>query len=410
MAADSSKAIEGKLTLDSFFNVSRNGPEDAKIEFLPNENGVFEIAVYLMNPDEWGYIDYLPVEEVAKAAANDFEAFAAAYPKVGTEWEELRDLSIYSIWLHRESPNDREIIPTMKGDLIYSNCVKAGWANTYEQPLHAMAMKDTEKAAKLIIDTYLHMTNSMLPVTVSTFKTHYQACPPTFGVAVVDLLGKTGSTLPAEDAAKLYSAMTENFAWWHKGHSFAAHRFSYNHRDEMQLAGTSYSAFEFPLETPDLYALMILYTEAIAKLSAIVGDGKAAEWTAEQKAITEELLSLWNGTSFDCRAAVSSKRFATESLLAYLPVILGGRLPADVIDKLTAALGDEEKFLSDRGFRSESRQSAYYDADVTGCGAVVAWLQQLIIGSLFNCGKTDLAEKAAVRFLEYAKDNGAKIV
>ena len=48
------KALRGEITLDSFFNVAKNGPEDAKIEFRPDKDGVFEVAGYTMNPDEWG--------------------------------------------------------------------------------------------------------------------------------------------------------------------------------------------------------------------------------------------------------------------------------------------------------------------------------------------------------------------
>lgn len=404
------KALEGEIELESVFDVLKNGPDDAKVEFLPGENGAFEIVGYLMNPDEWGYIDPLPIGDAAAAAMEDYEAFEKIYPEVGAQWQELKDICAYTVWLHQMGPNDREILPTVRGDLIFSNSMTAGWANTGEQALHAMAMDDTSAAVKLISDTYLHMSKGMLPVTVSTKKTHYQASPPAFGAAIVEILDRINGEIPADEVSALYKAMAENYAWWQQSHSFAPHRFSYNHRDEIGLPGASYSALEFPLETPDIYTFMILFAEALSKLSAIVGDDKAAQWKSEQAAVTEELLGLWNGEAFECRAVTGGQRVKSESLLAYLPVILGARLPKEIIEKLLAALGDEDKFMSARGFRSESKQSAYYDPNVAGRGAVNAWLQQLIVCALLDDAADEIGKKAALGYLSCAKENGARDV
>ena len=403
------KSLKGRMTLDSFFNVQLNGPEDAKVEFLPDDDGVFEVAGYLMNPDEWGYIDYESVEDAAAGAEAEYEAFAKRFPEVSEEWQELKDIASYSIWLHTQGPNDREIIPKVLGDLVYSNALTAGWAKMFDQPLQAMAVRDAGAAYQLITDAYKHMVNGMPAVTISTSKLHYQACPPVFGAAVMALM-RNGEEPDAETAKQLYDSMSANFDWWKKSHSFSENRFSYSHRDEIGLPGVSYSALEFPLETPDLYTFMILHAAALARLSRIADDGREAEWTDAQEKMTKELMSLWNGEQFECRAAVSGQRYASYSVLSYLPVILGDLLPAEVTDKLADALGDEEQFLSSRGFRSESVRSGIFDPSVAGRGAVTAWIQMLLFDGLRNARKAETAEKAAERFLAYARENGPRDV
>lgn len=399
------KAIRGKIILNSYFNVRNNGPEDAEIQFIPDETGNFEIAGYIMNPDEWGYIEYKPIETAEEDTLKEYMEFSDCYPEVQSKWEKLRQRAVYGIWLNKESPNDCEIIPTMRGELIYSDCISRGWAYTYEQPLHAMAMKNTDRAAKLISDMLLHMKNGMLPVKISTFKTHYQAYPPTTGAAMVKILERSGGAISKESVEIIYTAMQENYKWWKTSHCRDIYRFSYNHRDELELEDAAYNAFEFPLETPELYTLMILYIEALAKLSDIYDDGQAEMWRREQRAVTDELLKLWDGESFRCRAAVSGREFKTRSLLAYMPVILGDRIPSEIVKKLAAVLGDENEFLSERGLRSESRSSEYYEPDIPGRGAVAAWLQQLIITGLFECGEAETAKKAAERYLAYVEEN-----
>lgn len=401
------KPLKGRPVCYSEFNPSTNGPEDAQVELWPDENGELDFEVYLMNPDEWGYIDYVTPEEACASVEAKVDANKKAYPDFPEEYACLKDLAAYAVWLHRENPNANDFYPTMKAEVIYSGQLTHGWANAFEQPLHAMALKDTAEELKLIKNAFVSMKNGMLPGTLSTHRVQFQAGPPTQGAAVLDLLKKTGGKLDAAEAAELYGMMKENYGWWKNSHSFGEHRFSYNHRDELSLKGAAYNAFDFPLETPDLYTLMILYAKALAQLAAIVGECSEC-WKAEAEGLKSTLAGLWNGEAYECRAAITGKRFASAALLARLPVMLGNELEAEILDKLCADL--EENYLSAVGFTSESKNSAMFAPSVEGRGAVVMWLQELVIGGLFDAGKTELAEKAAKLVLDNAKAGGAASV
>lgn len=401
------KPNKGKPVCYSVFNPSTNGPDDAQVELHPDENGELDFEVYTMNPDEWGHIDYIPVEDAYTACTNKFEDFKACYSDFPAKYSGLKDLSVYAVWLHKEKPNGNDIYPTMTAETVYTGQLAHGWANAFEQPLHAMALNDIEQELKLLKNMYLHMKNGMLPGTISTTKVQFQATPPTQGVAVLDLLKKSQGKLDIENTRELYDMMKENYSWWKISHSFGEYRFSYNHRDELCLKGASYNALSFPLETPDLYTLMISYAKALAKLAVLTGDGEAA-WTAEADGLKKTLLSLWNGASFDCRSVISGERFTTKSLLAHFPVILGDDLPGKILDKISQALAAE--FLFDAGFASESKLSRLYNPAVEGRGAVVMWLQELIIYGLYNAGKNELANIAAGKILDYALSGRAASV
>ena len=51
-----------------------------------------------------------------------------------------------------------------------------------------------------------------------------------------------------------------------------------------------------------------------------------------------------------------------------------------------------------------------YAPAVEGRGAVVMWLNELVINGLFDAGCTELAKKAAGRVLDFAKAGGAASV
>lgn len=401
------KAYKGHPTCYSKFNPATNGPEFASVELLPDEAGDLDFQIYMINPDERGFINEKPAESSLAEAEKRFADFAACYEPVPAEYEDLAEKSIYSVWLQREKPDKYDIDPPMIAEMIYTGKLSKGWANAFEQPLHALAMADRQEALKLIRNMYLHMSRGMLPGIASTAKILYQAQPPLQGVAVCALLD--GGPLPKEDAASLYELMRENYQWWKDTHSDGKRRFFYNHRDELCLPGISYNALPFPLETPDLYTLMILYARALGKLADAVGED-ASGWREEESNLLGALGELWNGDGYDCRDVRSGRRHASLSLMTCLPVMLGADAGEGAAEKLCAALMDEGGFLSAAGLCSESRRSELYAPKAEGRGAVTAWLQELFVCALRMGGMTEACRTAAKRYLDYSKKNGMATV
>ena len=400
--------LKGEITLDSKFDPLLNGPEYIHVEFLPDADGRFEIAAYSMSPDEWGYIDYKPFDDCALEVDGEFKDFLAKFPEVSTKWQNLKELSAYAIWIHYQGKSTMPILPTLKSEMIYSGLMREGQARAYEQPLFAMAFADVKEALRLITNNFAHMSNGMMPATMSDTKPYYTAFPPVFGVAVLHLLSIGGESLPADELNGLYKPLVEHYEWWIRSHSLSKDRISYNTVGEYGWRGASYGVLPFPLEAPDLYTYMILYTRALSLLSSHIGDGRSEEWSSVSARFLDTLLTLWDGERFNCKGASSGLAYKSESLLTYLPILLGGSLPDDIRSALIDALSDEEAFLSARGFRSESKKSPYYDKMAEGRGAVDAALQILIISGLINANATQNAIEAAERLLTAMDEFGAR--
>jgi len=249
----------------------------------------------------------------------------------------------------------------------------------------------------------------MLPATVCSGQLRYGGFPFYHGYALMKALDRFGSGCLSQGKAEaLYDAMKANFSWWKESHGFGANRVSYLYAAECGFKGASYGTLEFPLEAPDLYAQMILYAEVIGRVERIARRGNGLGWYAESQALKNTLLNeLWDGEAFACRGAISGRRFKSGSLLAYVPIMLGKRLPDDIIGKLERALVCEKRFLSSRGLVSEDMLSAHYDAHVPGCGSVEALPQQLVVGGLIDAGRIGAAVKIAERALAFADENGA---
>ena len=400
--------IKGEILLDSKFDPLLNGAAYAHTEFLPDENGEFEIAAYSMSPDEWGYIDYRPIDECIVETQKSFNSFLDLFLNVDAKWQNLKELSAYAIWINYQAKSSLPVMPTLKSDMIYSSVMSEGQAVAFEQPLFSMAIEDLHSAKELIANNFPHMQNGILPTAMSDSKPYFKAFPPTFGIAVLQLLENGEDKLTKNEINALYQPLAEHYEWWIKSHSLENNRISYNARGEYGYQGASYGMLPFPLETPDLYTYMILYAEALSKLSASAGDDKASQWALASKELLGSLLALWDGRGFVCRDAISGAIYQSDSLLTCLPVYLGKRLPADINAALVDILSNEETFLSDRGFRSESKMSAFYDGTVAGRGAIDGAMQMLIIAGLFKSGANEFAADAATRFLTAAEQFGAR--
>jgi hypothetical protein len=260
---------------------------------------------------------------------------------------------------------------------------------------------------------FAHLADGMLPTEASRNKILYGAFPPAFGLAILKILDKPeAAELSKAQLKTMYDGMTAHYEWWKSTRSFDGSSFSYNMSRECGFDDATYALCDFPLETPDLYAWFVLYSEALAALARIAGiDGADVLWDARAKEIQDTLVSkLWDGDRFICKGALSGRIFESGSVLKYLPIILGKRLPQEIIDKLAADLGDTAKYLSAYGFLSESRESEYFSANASGRGAVDMLLQPILILGLRAAGASMLAAKASAAVISGIEKLGVRDV
>ena len=106
---------------------------------------------------------------------------------------------------------------------------------------------------------------------------------------------------------------------------------------------------------------------------------------------------FWNGTRF-VGYAPDGTALETESLLFYRPLILGTRLPAQIIDAMAEDLSEGNGFLTPAGFLTQRMTSPDYDPLRVGSGRIVPMESALVTTGLLQAGKIDAAREAARRW------------
>ena len=400
--------VSGIVNVETSSMLTADGVNRCTIWLLPLDDGQFETLVTPFVPQA-GEVMPKPRDEVIAEIEEEFDAFYSKFAPVPSKWEGLKQLCAYMCWINYRDGNPDDMVPVMLSDMFCASRLTDMQCYTWHQPFYGMSFADAKAALAAITNAYPCIKNGMLPITVCSGRLRYGSFPLYHGYALIKLLDAAGNSILSEDAAaELYDRMKSNFIWWKDSHSFGDGRISYNSPLECGFASSSYSALEFPLEAPDLYAQMILYSELLGRVERLAGKGNGLDWYMESQALKKTLVEeLWDKEKFLCRGAISGKKYECGSLLTYVPIILGKRLENEIIEKLEKTICDENSFLSARGLVSECLSSEYYDAAIPGSGTVETALQYLIVSGFVDAGKRLVAEAVANRTLQWTADNAA---
>jgi putative isomerase len=205
-----------------------------------------------------------------------------------------------------------------------------------------------------------------------------------------------------------YEAISRWTNWWFRHRDFDGDGFpQYNHGNDSGWDNSTAFRLFVPVESPDLLAFLIIQMETLADLADRLGlaaDRQA--WTAKSAALLSRLLEeFWIDGHFVARHAVTHELVGCESLLMYVPLVLGARLPGDIFETLADGLS-RNSFLTAFGLATESTTSPLYESDGYWRGPIWAPSTMLIVDGLVNGGRPELAKTIAQRFCGMVSRSG----
>ena len=159
-----------------------------------------------------------------------------------------------------------------------------------------------------------------------------------------------------------------------------------------------------PRRSPDLNAVMVNGLDVLAGFAVRLARLEEAEqWTAESERLLAALLGkLWNGDQF----RPDPDPGEGDTLLNFLPLILGARLPSGVLKKMVDGLLAPGRFFTPHGLASEAITSAHYTTDGYWLGPVWAPCTLQIVDGLARAGMTAEAREIAMRFVSLCARSG----
>lgn len=367
----------------------------------PDADGRFLLAV-----DESIYAGkpraaYPAYDDALADVTADWESFLQKIPPVDPALENARLEAAWCLWSYLLNPSGYVKRPHI---MMAASSIASAWQMNH----NAAALRgDLPLAMDLLSNMFDGISPvGQLPDMVDDGRCMAQAIhPPTQGWALQWIMQKhdLGKELPREKLEFLYDGFARWVNWFflardddHDGLP------QYDNGDEIGFDDCSPFQFHTTLVTPDLSAYLVLLYDGLAAMANALGKPEAAkDWTGRADALTQLMLDkLWNGERFVAITNHTHEVVATDSVIYYLPLVLGKRLPQDVIDKMTADLLVEGDFLTPFGLCVEKLESEFFRLSGMSRGWVLPASNLLILTGMYNAGKVDEAKMIARRYCD----------
>jgi putative isomerase len=384
-----------------------SGVKDDSLELLvapTQDSGEFAVSI-----DEFGTsfeAEAAPenFDAATREARADFEAWERLTPPVPANYEQARSLAAYVNWCSIVEPKGYVRRQSM---LMSKNWMTNVWS--WDHCFNAMALNADPAAA---IDQFMTMFDNQdehgaLPDYFSDGAiSHNFTKPAIHGWALDWLMRRTSFDEPFLITA--YDVLTQWTNWWFKYRDHDGDGFpQYNHGNDSGWDNSTAFRRFVPIESPDQVAFLVIQMEVLAAIAGRLGrPAEQTDWAERSARLLSRLLDeFWVDGHFIARHALTHEAVVCDSLLMYIPLVLGDRLPRDVFDTLADGLA-QNGFLTEFGLATESTSSPYYESDGYWRGPIWAPSTMIIVDGLFRGGREEVARDIARRFCSLVGRSG----
>lgn len=396
------RAQQGNLKIEQKWNVST-----ADYCRIYLESGQEEYLVTIEeNFEDWAdtkrTFDY---KKTVEKSAREFEEFYQSMPTVPEEYKEGARVAAYVDWASIVAPCGalkRESMFMSKNWMCnvwsWDHCFNA-MALAYNNPKEAwdqfMVMFDFQKPS------------GNIPDSVNDSKIVHNYCkPPIHGWALRKLMHiMEVSHSQLEEAYDKLSRWTN---WWLNCRDENNDGLcEYTHgNDSGWDNATAFSQLP-PTTLPDLAAFLVLQMDVLSEAAEELGyQADSRMWKKRADEMLENMLkTLFEDGLPKALTGLNMEKVESDSLILYLPIVLGDRLPEEVRGKMLEVLKGE-KFNTQHGLATESPQSKYYESDGYWRGPIWAPSTMIILDGMMECGEKEFVQEATHKFCRMVQNSG----
>ncbi|MFW6313374.1 MAG: amylo-alpha-1,6-glucosidase [Spirochaetota bacterium] len=347
-------------------------------------------------------------DECANDAARDFESWHMAAPQVAQQHAAASAVASYVTWSSIVPSAGHFTAPTMLMSKRWMNNAW-NWDNYFNA--WGSALRDPAFA---LSQYHLHFTHQheqgalgdgINELTVGWTYTK----PPVHGWVLRRMLEIHPYT--DDEIRPLYEPLARWTEWWFRYRDDDGDGVcQYHHGNDSGWDDATAFDVTPPVESPDLSALLVIQMDVLASLAERFGrDADARSWRRRADRTLEALIEhSWRDDQFvpmqSGSHAVADN--GSDSLLCFIPVVLGKRLPDAQRTEIVHALADEGRFVHAHGLSTESARSPHFLPEGYWRGPMWAPALMMIVDGLFDAGETALATTIAQRFCDSCAASG----
>ena len=387
----------------------QKGP-GGSIELVPDANGVIEMAMEESLVDPKRRTSYLTYNESVAAVKADFNDFAnriaPSFPEI---YKERGMQALWTIWGLTVIPDGETVYKHQMIKMIRSSFEAA---YSWQQGMHAMFLShDLKLAWELLLSCFdTQDSTGRIADSLAYCGAGDTMKPPIQGVGLLWLMEHRDITsLPKEEMGYLWNRM-EKWTNFHLEYRDLDHDsiFENHNAAETGWEDGSYFRIGFPLASPDMNAYLALQEEALAKLGRVIGKSESVCRYWEKKSIdtVKKIIEMfWTNDGWTAVNIVTKERSKATGIPLYCTLLLGKRLPQEIIDRSIEIIFSKPGFDTPFGLASEMLDSPYFRHGWCS-GSIATPVQALMVIAFENCGRHDLARMIAKKYLNTMVNHG----
>jgi len=382
---------------------------------LEKYRGEFPYAITFQPKDDTstirGEISFSRYETFWEKSFPDFDTILSIREEEYTRWmrklpgipktyQKTAELAWFILWNCQVPP---EGVLSHMAIYMSKNWMNGIWA--WDNLFNALAIAKAKPQLaweQLLLFFNYQDPNGMIPDMITDLESLYGFTkPPIYGWAIRKLVDELGLKKSLPYLNKIYKPLEKLTNWWYTFRDYDQDGLpQYNHGNDSGWDNATIFDQGYPVEGADLAAYLVLQCECLAFICEVTGRKKAAiQWKAKAEEQLADLLThSVNVDHFFSPISGNHQVETSQSLINYLPLLLGKRLPKKIRKTLVADLQSGGPFLTPFGLASESPLSSKYLPDGYWRGPIWAPSSYLIFDGLIKAGEIELARLIAERF------------
>ncbi len=398
-------ALKGELIIEAPWSGLYD--EYIQADFVPGDDGVFECAIeeYASSWQPRAYDESF--NACVGLVETEYQTWEDQQPDLPDDLSEARRMASYVNWSCVVAPEGRLQRPTM---YMSKNWMDNVWS--WDHCFNALSL--AYRNPELAWDQFMALFDAQdehgaLPDYINDVGIVWNFCkPPIHGWTLRRLMERT-DFITDDHLTRIYEPLCHWTNWW------LTYRDSdgdglpeYNHGNDSGWDNATVFARGVPVEAPDVTAFLVYQMDVLADVTRRLGqDADADRWRHQADELLGRMLTaFWRDDHFVARHAFSHEPIESESLLLYLPILLGSRLPDDVIRHLVDNLKQNGRFLTEHGLATERVDSSYYEPDGYWRGPIWAPSTMLLVDGLHAAGEVTFARDLSARFCAMVSRSG----
>ncbi|QOS81598.1 hypothetical protein JNUCC31_12530 [Paenibacillus sp. JNUCC31] len=346
-------------------------------------------------------------DDDVEAVQTEFNRWLDSSLAIPDRWQDARELAAYITWSCLVPAEGCLTRPAM---YMSKNWMTNIWS--WDHCFNAMAL--VRHDPKLAWDQFMIFfdrqdESGLIPDFVND-KYELWNCnkPPIHGWTLAWMMQRTDAIRESQ-LREVYGPLSKWTKWWFRYRDDDGDGIpQYNHGNDSGWDNSTAFNNGIPVESPDLAAFLIIQTELLAEIAGLLGLTKeSSEWRKLADDTLEKMIShFWKDDRFISLRSGTHEPSAGDSLLLFIPILLGKRLPEPIRDLLLEGLREENRFLTENGWATESISSPYYIPDGYWRGPIWAPSTMLLVEGAAAAGDLELAREVSRRFCNMLSRSG----